>query len=369
MKLKELSDTLKSDYPIDAEIYSHFLEEFRNYESRQKKGVDVLGAYLSLIRQITTTKFENPEIRRYIDLLLAKIYRQIGIFYQTKKEYKLANDYLDLSLNIRRIYCSPEEGFTRFQKYMNAHFAALDGDYSLIQDLFHDDGDEEEQIQSDKINLFSRELEELINDPHRDYTYYIDESETSDKDCAGNFISIDEKYKKEPWVRDKGLQWNNIGYVYQTAAVMAYQNDPYKIGIGTGDDKSREYVTKALENYKHGLELRLNNGDKDFRLYSQTLVRISQCLLFRINTSIPDNDKIMREYFKILIRSVSFVEQYYLKHPVEKHRLIDLRNLIVDLSFCALKHNHSYVNENKTKQNISVDEVKGILDSLGLLMG
>lgn len=369
MEIKQLSDCIKNEHPKDANTYFYFVEKFKNYNDRQKRGEDVLGLYVSLVEQITTTKFESTYVHEYVDLQVAKLYHQIGVLYQNKKEYKLANDYFDLALNIRRIYCSPEEGFTRFQKYMNAHFAALDGDYSLIQDLFHDDCDEEEQIQSDKINLFSRELEELINDPHRDYTYYIDESETSDKDCAGNFISIDEKYKKEPWVRDKGLQWNNIGYVYQTAAVMAYQNDPYKIGIGTGDDKSREYVTKALENYKHGLELRLNNGDKDFRLYSQTLVRISQCLLFRINTSIPDNDKIMREYFKILIRSVSFVEQYYLKHPVEKHRLIDLRNLIVDLSFCALKHNHSYVNENKTKQNISVDEVKGILDSLGLLMG
>ena len=45
---------------------------------------------------------------------------------------------------------------------------------------------------------------------------------------------------------------------------------------------------------------------------------------------------------------------------------MDLRNLMVDLSFCALKNNYSYVNGNKTKQDISADEVKEILDSLGL---
>ena len=75
------------------------------------------------------------------------------------------------------------------------------------------------------------------------------------------------------------------------------------------------------------------------------------------------------EYLRIIIRCVSFVDQYYLQHPVEKHRLEDLKNLKIDLVFCVVKYNYLTINKGKSKQEINVDEVEEIVTPLSGVIG
>lgn len=326
MILKQLNEMQMKMYPIDAEIYCHFTQKYYEYYKRQISGEDILIKYLSLVCQIKSTKFENTDMLILADLYVAKIYHQIGLCYQNKSKHEEAMRYFDYALHIRNIYCSPEEGFTKFQQYLNAYYAVMHGNPSLLYNILHEDNNNNDI----KISYCTK-LHGLI-ETERDYLCYASSSDSSEM----NF--------------ERAIQWNNIGYVYQTIAQLSYQNDPYEVGIKIG--KHMEYMQLALYYYISGIDKRLMNDDyimKDFerclRLFSQTLVRITQCLLYLLNINEYFVQKRNYEYLTLSFHCISFVKQVYMSIPLEEHRIVDLKNLEIDLEFYSRKYNYKSIDD------------------------
>ncbi len=338
----------KSDYKEQSredKIYLILDEQFHRYHENRISGQDILKRYHSLALKVKNITVNVTNGKKY-DLLLARIYHQIGIIYQNSGDHKTAEKYLKLAADIRKIYNDSEYALTRFQIYMNAQLARSHGNLELLTQLIESLGESNwENVLCDEIvrNYASRSAE------------------------------TDESPEKNSMLAE--LNINNTGYIYQTCHVMSLCENGRILGIYP--DKKIYYLETAILKYRDGLKHRVTCDDckiisdeKKIRLVAQTLVRLSQCYIYAIihietKKTDPINDlKKIAPYISIIYLCIEFITQVYVKYPQEENRMEDLKNLKIDVNYYASKYQQNMaVQRTNKKIQINCESLRHIICS------